>query len=459
MASEVDFAENDQRMFVIMPSTPAFYCVGFPKDRIRRLCECDDGGAGDGLGSRRANTKFCMDVQLALETGVSSLDWLDKMNRLVPWVLLILAALCFLSTCAGFQHTRIGYLDGRGAMKIVLPDSSDVCPNRIEIPLCFNEGLAWGVASNGKYRIISHSGILTKQPQQDIVFADRFSEGKSVIAVKIPNKKESSERSYGFIDSNAALVIDPQYEDCKAYSEGLAAVKRNNCWGFIDSNGALAIPFQFANIGSFSEGLCEAVQTTSSGPKSGFIDHTGKFVLAPIYEPIYQGLQLKAGDTSSDLVFHDGSLRLNGRPSIEALCGSSEFRSGLAPVSLNQKIGFIDHKGNLVISPRFRYAGNFSEGLALFFDDRQHCFGFVNRSGQIEISPRFVFALGFANGVFCGWERGPTSKAAFFNHQGKKVFDTQSEFAGSFSEGLAPSGLGTVNPPNWNGRKPRSSTL
>lgn len=36
VAPEVEIAEKDQRLFVFMLSKPAFLCVGFPKDSLRR---------------------------------------------------------------------------------------------------------------------------------------------------------------------------------------------------------------------------------------------------------------------------------------------------------------------------------------------------------------------------------------------------------------------------------------
>ena len=48
-------------------------------------------------------------------------------------------------------------------------------------------------------------------------------------------------------------------------------------------------------------------------------------------------------------------------------CGESKVLEGtdaLYPVEVNDKWGFIDCEGNMVIEPRFYNAGQFSDGLA-----------------------------------------------------------------------------------------------
>ena len=59
----------------------------------------------------------------------------------------------------------------------------------------------------------------------------------------------------------------------RIFSEGLAAIKKNNKWGFIDKNGKLVIPLKYDDVDYFRpNGLCAV---TIKG-KSGFIDKFGK---------------------------------------------------------------------------------------------------------------------------------------------------------------------------------------
>lgn len=62
---------------------------------------------------------------------------------------------------------------------------------------------------------------------------------------------------WGFINSNNKVVIEPQYDDAKSFSNGLAAVKMNGKWGFINKEGRNVIDYQFVDADYFtSEGLC-----------------------------------------------------------------------------------------------------------------------------------------------------------------------------------------------------------
>lgn len=125
------------------------------------------------------------------------------------------------------------------------------------------------------------------------------------------------------------------------FSEGLAAAFSDDLpgrWGFIDSNYQYKIrPDKFVDARHFTEGLAPVCidESTNNERKWGYIDKTGKMVIAP--------------------QFHN------------ACC----FSGGLAKVEIvdskdPNKIscGFINKQGKFVIEPKYRYATSFSEGLA-----------------------------------------------------------------------------------------------
>ena len=62
---------------------------------------------------------------------------------------------------------------------------------------------------------------------------------------------------WGFVNNKNKVVIEPQYDEAKSFSGGLAAVKMNGKWGFINKDGRTVIDYQFVNADYFtSEGLC-----------------------------------------------------------------------------------------------------------------------------------------------------------------------------------------------------------
>jgi hypothetical protein len=46
---------------------------------------------------------------------------------------------------------------------------------------------------------------------------------------------------HGYIDKSGSVVIAPQFEECRGFGEGVAAVKSNGKWGYIDTTGAMSM--------------------------------------------------------------------------------------------------------------------------------------------------------------------------------------------------------------------------
>ena len=57
---------------------------------------------------------------------------------------------------------------------------------------------------------------------------------------------------WGFVDRDGGMVIPPQYEEARSFSNGLAAVKQGGRWGFIDLENNMAIEPQFQGAKDFN---------------------------------------------------------------------------------------------------------------------------------------------------------------------------------------------------------------
>jgi hypothetical protein len=105
----------------------------------------------------------------------------------------------------------------------------------------------------------------------------------------------------------------------------------------------------------------------------------------------------------------------------------------LFPIQLQGKWGFIDRTGKVVVSPRFKHAGDFRERRAsVQVGDK---FGFVDETGKVVIPPQFDRVEDFAGGlarVQVGVKWG------FVDPSGKIAVSPRFTAAGKFSEGRAP---------------------
>jgi outer membrane protein OmpA-like peptidoglycan-associated protein len=118
------------------------------------------------------------------------------------------------------------------------------------------------------------------------------------------------------------------------------------------------------------------------------------------------------------------------------------FDEGLAPFGLNNKFGYIDKKGNVVIPAMFAGYMKFSEGLAsvekkgeshvsLASDNK---WGYITPNGTFSINPQYEYAAPFSNGVAGVKIDG---KYGFIDKSGNIIVEPQYKYVyNTFSEGL-----------------------
>ncbi len=93
-----------------------------------------------------------------------------------------------------------------------------------------------------------------------------------------------------------------------------------------------------------------------------------------------------------------GYINRTGKIVIPAKFGrANNFSEGLAAVEIGDKWGFIDRTGKLVVPAQFDYVYNFSEGLAAVEIDRK--WGFIDPTGKIIIPAELEEAGEFKNGL------------------------------------------------------------
>ena len=208
----------------------------------------------------------------------------------------------------------------------------------------FSDGVA-AVKRDGKWGWIDKTGRLFLPPLSS---PPNFHEGLS-----------SFERDgkWGYMDTKGTVVIQPEWEEAGEFSGGYAGVKRGGKWGGIDKTGRLVLP-----LGNY-EGLYFEPQPglwrITVGKKSGYMDRAGRVVIKPQWHEVFlwsEGLAMVFRERKGDLSTKRArSLFLwNGKM-------SHPFREGLAPVKRNEKWGFIDKTGKVVIEPQWEDATGFTK--------------------------------------------------------------------------------------------------
>lgn len=130
-------------------------------------------------------------------------------------------------------------------------------------------------------------------------------------------------------------------------------------WGYETRTGDVAIQPQFNSAQKFSEGLARV----ELGYHFGYIDQTGKIVIHPNYlwgGKFCEGLaRVRSVKKTFGYINKQGN-PINKRP----LDGALDFCEGVAPVMINNKWGYMDQNGEIVIEPQFDEAEKFDNGLA-----------------------------------------------------------------------------------------------
>lgn len=227
---------------------------------------------------------------------------------------------------------------------------------------------------------------------------------------------------WGFIDVNGDIVIDPVFDydpltgefTYPYFSEGLAAIRENGKWGFIDKSGIFRIAPRFDAVRGFKDGLA---YVRIEG-KCGAINHDGEIIIKTDFDGISINRPLISISKNGKLGFMDyeGNIKIPVKYDAAGI-----FSDGLAWVRFEGGEGFIDESGELVLkcsTSSSRTWGSFAEGRCLI-EVNEKC-GFMDTSGSIVIEPKYDNCCCFSEGLAAVEIAG---KWGFINTTGETVID------------------------------------
>jgi hypothetical protein len=159
-------------------------------------------------------------------------------------------------------------------------------------------------------------------------------------------------KEYGFINEKGKQVIEPKFDYCSSFEDGICVVGVNKTvdsqtemrYGVIDTKGEYLISPQKKEIYNMGEGRIAFYNSTTK--KWGIWDKNGNEILPATYDDI------------------------------------SAYSCGLALVEKNSKYGYIDKNGNEVIAPRYAGAMDFVENLAWIQKSSDSRVELIDKNGE-----------------------------------------------------------------------------
>lgn len=277
-----------------------------------------------------------------------------------------------------------GYIDAKGN-QVIKPqyDTADK----------FQNGLA-KVSKGGKYGYIDKSGNVVVE----IKWPELGSFGDGLAYFKQGNK-------YGYLNTAGEIVIEAQYDSATAFSDGYAPVKDGVAWGVIDTKGNTVVPFAYTSLRSIrgagmfvgtefnspvivneqgdlitvvlkdgqlpstniAEGtpvkLLEMPALTNGLTPKMFTDENGTILSMNLYSNINgENFHITTG-SGKQVIISAGLPAFEG--AWDAVAVSQTSNGWIFRVSKNNKYGYVNDKGQLIVAPEYDKAGLYADDAAI----------------------------------------------------------------------------------------------
>ena len=307
-------------------------------------------------------------------------------------------------------------------------------------------GLYEFIGKNGKYGFMDKTGKVVISAKY--VYVQDFRKGLAFVSEKFAS---NGDRIWICIDTlgNKVFSIGRNVPE-ESFSEGYAVITNIDKYWFVDRKGKRVFNKKFTDACAFTNGYAR-VESIGHGDNSYFIDKKGRYAKhLPLNGSIFNNGISYCGRKLIDTL---GNVLIDN---IQEWTGASDE---FLKVKRNDKWGFVDRKGNIIIDfqyeqdrrrefdkflnlntdsldalPKITYrnVGFFYEGLASIQKDS--LFGFINLKNEMAIEPVFKRVRYFSEGLAGATLDG--EKWGFINKEGKFVIEPQYYLVDAFENGV-----------------------
>lgn len=195
---------------------------------------------------------------------------------------------------------------------------------------------------------------------------------------------------WGYCKPDKTIITPCIYDYAEIFHEGLACVKKSNIWGVVNSNGQEII----SPIFDFVEKQCKVEAyvfhqeklVVYKDKKYGVIDKQGRIVLPFIYDmvrDINEGVFHTVRNNKNYLVDNNGKEFMEIDSDFLTLFQNT-YHNGLLLCQRNNKYGFINPSGNIIVPFKYDEIYTHMDGIASYALNNKH--GCLDLKGN-EIIP------------------------------------------------------------------------
>jgi WG containing repeat len=306
---------------------------------------------------------------------------------------------------------------------------------------------------------VNRDGTVAVRPHYDWV--GKFSDNRAAIRLG---------GLYGFVDEQGREIVKPQYRIVDDYKFGFAQVDLDGKSGLIDRDGKMVIEPKYGFIEAIGPDRFAVSELRQLGGMKGGedfsgtrIEHTASGGVSIGVSGVFLGLGLAGpGNIATDIIDMSGhriepltaswtpkfdkddpSIRWVQRDKLWGLERSDgswliepkfqwpePLNDGLARVTLNGKVGFIDRTGNFAIPPTFDKAWSFTSAFGRTSAERDGIVGAIDKTGAWVFQTNYQqvhLAVAYGhdrvpNAVF-GWNFKKDDRWGLLDLDGRVVLD------------------------------------